>query len=249
MSIYEFYRQIASSDPKVLDACSKLDKLYKQIPETKGCLNNINKKDGCGGWCCLIQTPQLLYCEFLNIWNYIKNNWSNDEICDAIEKSMLNVIRGDTTKGCVFFNEETKLCKIHNKRPYNCYIYGITPDEEFKPRYEKIKELYKDIPSAIIKEQCDLVSTCDSSKTTIFKTNRWWKELVKIEKSIGIEEDDINDKEGGSYRTPHDHILLFLMPENVLSSLAGIRLYDKAEDRILAIKELMSHIRNFYNKK
>ena len=243
MKIYEFYRKIKSPNPKVSKAFSKLNNLYSKIPDTKGCLENLKE---CKVYCCRDQTPQFLYVEFLNIWKYIKKNWDNNKLCDIIEKSMMNVIKGDTTKGCVFFNNETGLCDIYKKRSYNCRIYAITPELEFKPRYEKMKELYKNIPGAIVREQCNLISTCDECKVTIFDTNHWWKELVIIEKSIGIKEELINDKEGGSYRAPHDHLLLFLMPENILSSLAAIRLYDNAEDKIKRIKEFMGHIKNFY---
>ena len=159
---------------------------------------------------------------------------------------MKNSIVGETTKGCIFFNNKIKLCNIHKVRPYVCYLYGITPELEFNIRFEKMKELYKDIPSAVIKEQCELVSTCNGEKITIFQTNKWWNELIDIEKSIGIKKDIIHDKEGGSYRTPHDHLLLFLMPDNVLSSLAGINMYDNIKDKIITVSELMSNIRKFY---
>ncbi len=62
-------------------------------------------------------------------------------------------------KDVFFFDEEKCQCRLHTVRPYNCRIYGITPSEEFEPRYNRLKELYKDDINAIAMSQCDLVST------------------------------------------------------------------------------------------
>ena len=132
------------------------------------------------------------------------------------------------------------------KKEDNCRIYGITPDEEFNPRYEKIKKEYSSIIGAVIKPQCDLVSTVDENKISVKDTKSWWNKMVKVERSVGIPEKMITDKVGGSYRTCHDHILLYNMPENVLNSLAGIKMYDKKIDKIAAIKEIISNIRNYF---
>ena len=247
MQNFDFYKKIKMSNKFVISSFEKLKYLYGKMPDTKGCLENISKEDGCGGWCCQIQFPQLFYSEFLYIWNYIKKNFDNKELCDMIEQSMLNAVKGDLSKGCIFFNKETKLCRIHNVRPLNCYLYGITPKEEFDIRFEKVKEKYKNNLAMILKEQCDLVFVSDGKDLTTEDTAKLWNELVEIEKGIGISEDDINDEVGGSYRSPHDHLLFFLMPDNVISGIAGIQMYDDASDKITAINEIMINIRKFYN--
>jgi len=247
MPNFDFYKEIDINKETVINSFEKLKYLYNRMPETKGCIENINKEDGCGGWCCQIQFPQLLYCEFLYIWKHIKKNFSNEDLCNIIEQSMMNVVKGDMTKGCIFFNKETKLCKIHNVRPLNCYLYGITPEEEFDIRFKKMKEKYKHNLGMKIKEQCDMVSTCNNKELTTKDTKRFWNELVEIEKEMGIEEENINDKTGGSYRSPHDHLLFFLMPDNVLSGLAGIQMYSDASDKIKTVNEIMVNIRKFYN--
>lgn len=251
MKDFEFYKTIRLSKRNKTEAAfSKLHNVYQTIPDTKGCMENISAKEGaCKGWCCLIQTPQLLYSEFLLIWGYISRNWTDEEICDLFEKCMLNATNEIPSKGCVFFDEETCMCKVHNKRPLNCRIYGITPDEEFIPRYEKLKEEYKGIVGAIIKPQCDLVSTCNGEEVTIRDTDRWWNEIVEIERKIGIPKKMITDKMGGSYRTPHDHVLLYNMPENVLNSLAAIKMYDNDIDKKNTIKEMVQVIKNVFNSK
>ena len=233
MEEFEFY-SIKTTNKKVVKSFSKLENLYKQIPETKGCLENL---EDCKGWCCNLQTPQLLYVEFLNIWKEVLND--KDLVLESIERSLINYVQGFTTKGCVFFNQKTKLCNCHKKRPYNCYIYGITPKEEFQPRYERMKEMYKDKIDAVIKDQCPLVSTINEEKVSVEDTDKWWQELVKIEKSIGIPENLINDDIGGSYRTPHDHLLLYIMPDSILQQLQCIRMSDNIEEKLLAVNGFM----------
>jgi len=249
MKDFEFYKTIRLSNKKVklIPAFSKLHNFYNTIPDTKGCMENISTlSSGCNAWCCRIQTPQFLYSEFLLLWNFVSRNWDDDKICDLFERCMLNAINPVPSKGCVFFDEDTCMCEAHKVRPYNCRIYGITPNEEFEPRYEKLKEEYKSILGAVIKPQCSLVSTVDEKEVTKKDIDEWWEELVKIERSIGIPKDMVTDAIGGSYRTPHDHVLLYNMPENVLNALSGIKQYTDEFDKKKAIKKLIQVIKNVF---
>jgi Fe-S-cluster containining protein len=249
MKDFEFYKTIRLFKNKKADKIfSKLHNIYKTIPETMGCMDNISIGEACNGWCCRIQTPQLFYSEFFLIWQYISKNWNDDEICDLLEKCMINAVNELPSKGCVYFDDKTSQCKVHKKRPYNCRIYGITPDEEFNPRYEKLKEEYKTILGSVIKPQCNLVSTTDGEKVTVEDINKWWSKIVEVERELGIPRDMINDEMGGSYRSQHDHVLLYNMPENVLNSLAGIKMYESFEEKLKAIKEIISCIRNHFKE-
>ena len=249
MKDFEFYKTIRIADnKKVKESFLKLHAIYKTIPGTKGCLDNIGGEGGCGAWCCKIQTPQLLYSEFLLIWEYISKEWGDDKIYNLLKRCMLNAINHIPSKGCVFFDEETNLCQIHEIRPYNCRIYGITSDEEFGPRYERLKKEYEEIIGAVIKPQCNLVSTIDETEVTMSNTDEWWNKLTVVERSIGIPMELVTDKIGGSYRTPHDHVLLYNMPENVLNALAGIKQYDDYFDKIIAVEELVNCIRNYFKE-
>ena len=58
----------------------------------------------------------------------------------------------------------------------------------------------------------------------------------------------ITDAVGGSYRTPHDHVLLYNMPENLLNALSGIKKYTDEFDKKKTIKELVQVIKNVFNK-
>ena len=247
MKDFKFYKTIRANDDKVKKQFARLHAIYNKMPSTKGCMENLKK---CKGWCCKNQTPQFLYCEFLLAWNHIQRKWSDKEILDLIEKCMINAVDENPSKGCVFFDEKSCLCSIHKVRPLNCRIYGITPPEEFNPRYERLKEKYKDTIGAFIRPQCDLVSTEDGSEVTVNHTNQWWAKVNEVEKNIGVPKKNINDDiDGGSYRAPHDHLILYNMPENVVMTLAGIRMYDNWEDKIKTVKDLMQAIRAFFKRK
>ncbi len=243
MQTFGFYKTIKTDSDKQKKACPKLHNLYNEIPDTEGCMDNIEKEDGCKGWCCLCQSPQLLYSEFLNLWHSVIKNWEFDDICDVIERSLKNYVMGTTTKGCVFFNDDTKMCKVHSKRPYNCRIYGITPEEEFAPRLARMRDTYKDVVDAVIKDQCHLIKTAGDKEVTVEDTNRWWEKLTEIEKGIGIPKENVNDDMGGSYRTPHDHVLLYMLPDAIMQKLQEIRFIDNYEEKMDIVRKYMDAVR------
>lgn len=247
--MYEFYKTIGIDKAK--QYFKALESVYKDMPDTKGCLEHIDKsvKDGgCGGWCCYCQTPQIFYIEFLYCFEYIQKNMSDDDLLDIIEKSMLNAVKGETTKGCIFFDDETKMCKVHQGRSFNCRFYGITPDEEFNRRWSNVTKRMIGMSNTYVKKQCELVSTADGSEVSVEDSNKWWGRIYQLESQLGIKEENINDKEGGSYRTPHDHLLLYLLPENIVGGLAGIRHYDNYKDKVSQVNALMDILRDFYKK-
>ena len=230
------------------DILKNLENFYKKLPETSGCLENINKENGCGGWCCKFQSPQVLNVEFINTWNFVLNNFSEEEVVELLEKSIRNYLSNEFSKGCVFWNKETKLCKIHVARPFNCYLYGITPKEEFTERYIRMKKEHKNELGAVIRQQCDLVSTVNCGMPTIEETEKLWKELIEIEKNIGVDENLIHDGDGGTYRTYHDYILIKLLPVNSLSDMTTLRLYGTMEEKEQFVCNFISSFKKAYIK-
>lgn len=246
METFGFYKTIRTDSKKPKKACSRLHTLYNKIPDTEGCMDNIDEektRQSCHGWCCACQSPQMLYSEFLNLWNNIISNWDADDIFDVIEKSLNNYVMGSTTKGCVFFDNDKKICKAHKKRPYNCRIYGITPDEDFAPRLKRMKEMYKDVVDAVVKDQCHLVRTINNEEVTTKDIDKWWNELVEIERGMGIPKNNINDDMGGSYRTPHDHVLLYMLPDAIMQKLQEIRFIDNYDEKMDIVKTYMNAVR------
>lgn len=225
---------------------TKLNILYDKIPATKGCMEHITKaknEGGCGGWCCKYQNPQVLYSEFLNTWKATLRDREVEQVVDLIEKAIRNYLSSSYSKGCIYWDSNSLMCTTHETRPYNCRLYGITPKEEFQPRYERLKVLAKQNIGTIVKDQCPLVSTVDGSVVTKDQTDKWWQELVKIEESMGIRPEDINDDMGGTYRTYHDHLLIHVLPEEMLESLTTIRLNGGKQEKEDAVENVMSYIR------
>jgi len=234
---------VTDQKKKLEEAKKKLVILYDKIPATKGCMENINKdasQGGCAAWCCNYQTPQVLYSEFLNTWDHIRRNFSNAQFMSLIEKCLRKYLFENTEKSCIFFDKSNRICTQHESRPYNCRIYGITPDEEFQPRFERLKVLYPDI-----RQQCNLVSTVNGEAVTKKDIDNWWLELKSIEMSIGIKQEFITDDSFGSYRTYHDHILLHILGETGLEYLTYMRVSSTPTEKEQAIKNTLKSLKNF----
>lgn len=218
--MYEFYEQPVP--PKVWKkARATISDIYKDIPETEGCTVNIAKSDGCGAWCCLHQTPSVFYSEFLYSWNKIENSWTSQQKADLIIRCIRAYFDDTPTKGCVFWDKNTKLCQQHETRPFNCRCYSQIPEEEFRPRYERLKVLYEKNPKAVVRDQCNL--TTSPNPPTKQQIDQWWAELTHVEVDIGIPPHIANDNPGGSYRTYHDHIMLKISSAVFLDHLMKLR--------------------------
>ena len=162
----------------------ELSLLYSKIPETKGCMDWVLKPEsegGCSSWCCSKQQPNVLTVEFKSIWNFIINNWSKESFLLVVEKALTSYVFKLQDNPCIFLSKENK-CTIHDNRPYNCRIYGIIPEEEFKPRYERLKVIYPNT-----RDQCRLIKTVDNSIVSKKDIDEWWDGICNLEKSIGIE--------------------------------------------------------------
>jgi len=225
---------------QVEPAFSKLCNLYAKIPDTEGCMENL---DTCGGWCCKLQSPQVLYCEFLRALDYMLKNWDEEEFIKLFKKSLKHYLSKQLIKGCILWDRKTKMCKIHKQRCFNCHIYGITPKKEFNERLEKIREKYKE-EVVKFRDQCDVVKTSNGYQVTTENTDQWWNELVEIEKSIGIDRKQINDNPGGTYRTYHDHLLIFYLPDYLLENLSEVRQFGEGIEKQKVIETILDLVKN-----
>lgn len=199
-------------------------------------MKNIAKEGGCGAWCCEHQTPSLFYSEFLYAWNRVENSWPKDRKIKLILRSVEAYFSSKPTKGCIFWDRETKFCTIHETRPYNCRTYGQIPDEEFKPRVHRLKVLYADNPEAVIRDQCDLVTS--PKPPTKKELDDWFAELTFIEGDIGIPKSLMNDGDGGSYRQFHDHVLLKTCSDELLYHMSELRASGSDNDKKAFINQL-----------
>jgi len=227
-------------------AFSILRQAYDSLPATKGCMDNIHKpkaEGGCNAWCCRLMNPSLLYVEFLYFWKDVLDNWSKEALVDLIERAICNYLSPVVTKGCILFDPDTNLCTSHLHRPYSCRTYGITPEEEFRPKIERLRVLYKDDPTAQFRDQCDLIETKNGEKVTKESLDKVWNQVVSAEQAIGIDKEHIHDAEGGTNRTYHDHILLQVCPDSIMKKLQFLRLHGSVGDRALAVRGIINGFR------
>ena len=229
---------------KVKEANHRLEVLYAKIPATQGCLDNINKpqnQGGCNAWCCREQSPQVLYAEFLHSWTHVLDSFEYSKFELLVERCLRRFLFAE--KGCVYFDAEKNICQQHQTRPYNCRIYGITPDDEFKPRFERLKVLYPDI-----KYQCNLIKTENDIEVTKKNIDNWWLELKSIEMSIGVKNNLITDEYYGSYRTYHDHILLELLGEEGVEYLSYVKMSANQEEKERVLSTTLKGLSIFFNR-
>ena len=73
------------NEKRLKKAFDSLRRLYAKIPDTKGCMENICSGKCCDAWCCRLQNPQVLDCEFIYLWDHIQKTWTYAEILDLLE--------------------------------------------------------------------------------------------------------------------------------------------------------------------
>jgi len=229
---------------KLPNIFSKLEKLYNKIPSTTGCMDSIKNKK-CNAFCCIAQNPQLLYCEFLHAWDEILKEWEMDDVLELIRSALSMYLYNHPIKGCIVHNRVDKKCSLHNFRPLSCRSYGITPDEEFNKRLEKVKEQNPEL-APLFRPQCKFVSTENGSEVTMKDTDDWWEALVDIEKSLGVPPKNISDSHDGTYRTFHDHILLFLLPELQFENLSHARMHGTQIEKDTIIEKIVDIFRTTF---
>lgn len=233
--MYEYYDQ--KVEPKVWKRAKEtLKDIYADIPETEGCMENIAKENGCAAWCCEHQNPSVFFSEFSYTWNKITGTWTKAQQADLFIRAVRAYFDKGTAKGCIFWDTESKLCQQHETRPYNCRLYGQTPEEDFKPRYERLKVLY---PEADIRPQCGLVKS--ANPPTKAQIDGWFNEIRLVELDMGIHPSLHNDKDGGSYRSYHDHILLKVGNAPFLKHISQLR-DASAEEQEKFIEQLKQDI-------
>jgi hypothetical protein len=206
-------------------------------------MENLEK---CKGWCCRLNSPQVLYCEFFNVWTYVIKEWDYDKIIKLIGRCLKNYLSESFNKPCVFWDIDTHLCLVHKYRNFNCRLFGITPEDEMKPRVEQLRKKFQSDILAVIKDQCKLV--VGEKDVTKDDTDRWWHRLEAIEQLAGIDKKMITDDPGGSYRMYHDHILIQLFPDDVMRQLSTLRAYGNPEEKEVFIENFLEIIKEEIRK-
>jgi len=224
-----------------------LEQVYQEVPKTKGC-EKANSKNGCGAYCCRLQSPSMYLCEFLYLWEHFTKHSTKDQFLDVVLAAVKNYLKSTVTKGCVFFDEKKNKCLQHKERPLYCRLYAIINNKSWIKKTKVFKQQHintphkdkKDLP-AILK-QCDLVKTADGRKSISEKQeNEWFGQVKDAERALGISELVIiqHDHQGGSYRAMHDHILLSIFNDEFMALLYQQRILRHSEEVIEKFAEMM----------
>ncbi len=216
------------SSAKVQPPLASLNVLYDGMPDTHGCEKcaEINGKGG-KDWCCIKQNPSMFYAEFFNVYKEMQDNWTKEKRKQVLFRAIRNYLSNSLQKGCIFYDNG---CTIYKQRPFNCRMYGVVPKENWDKRWEALKERQGDKFEAM--PQCTLVSA--DRQISAKDEDKWFAHTRDCEKRIGINEQtiDLYDMSGGSYRTFHDHLLLEMLGEDMMSTLSLMRLENPTEEDI-----------------
>jgi len=240
-SISEFRREDIQN--KFHSLSEDLNSIYNSLPETVGCMDNIAKEDSCGAWCCREQNPSVWFVEFVNSLTNHMLKMSVDDFIELIQMCLRKYLLIDKGNGCVMWDSDTKKCTHHNTRPVNCYFYGVTPEEEFKPRYDRLKVLNNDI-----KPQCDLIKLKSGDKFMSKECiDSSFDSIKDLEQKIGVPVGNLTDDLGGSYRSYPEHLLIWILGEDKMCDLSVVRSSHSIMDKKKLINEICECLRESFN--
>ncbi len=212
-----------------------LDVLYDGMPSTTGCdkCEDVNGDDAI--WCCRMQSPSLFYVEFIKACLEVQT-WSKEKKAGLIIRAIKAYLSSDMQKGCVCYDQG---CTVYLSRPIACRQYGVIPEENWKKRWEQLED--REGKNFTSKPQCNLVSTVSGKGVTVDQDERWFAHVRKQELRIGMPEHIVNlhDKDGGTYRTFHDHLLLEMFSSETLETLTKVKLSKPSKDIIENTAEAM----------
>jgi len=228
-------------------AFSILEKVYSEMPKTKGCERTASK-NGCRSWCCSINAPSMFNVEFFYLWEDFIATHSKEEKMEIVLDAVKNYLRSNVTKGCVFLDPNTYKCKSHKRRPFACRLYALIHPAYWKKRVKRSKAVHQNHPKSDTKdmwrtfEQCNLVRTFDGRKNVSRKDeDRWFEEIKKAEKEIGIPQHMIeeHDSPRGSYRTIHDYVMMSVFNDEFMNLLSRNREERPSEEDIQEFAEML----------
>ncbi len=224
---------VDNSESNLLGPTTSLKILYDEMPATSGCETCEEENRDNAYWCCKTQTPSMYYVEFVYIWEEVQK-WSKQRQEELVLRSIRNYLSNKLSKGCVFYDDK---CATYERRPFQCRMYGVVPQDSWDKRWEQLRERQGDKFEA--KPQCNLVTA--DTEVTCEQEEKWFYHTIKCERRIGVpvEAIKLQDYAGGSYRTFHDHILIELFDDKFLHMLTQARMNNPSEEDIEGVIEVI----------
>ena len=227
---------INSMKKKTITLDTKLSQIYNQVNLETSCCRQCT--------CCLVACPQMNYSEAVNILDYIWQNWSKDKKKTLIIKSIKYFFSNSVIKACPMLgkNEDGSYgCQVYEKRPLNCRMYGLWPQDSYEERVKGFMMATKlgreEIP---LNKQCGQVKrTDDSEKLTNEVIDSLYDRLDALDKKLGdFSEDDFSYQ--ANKRTIHDWVLAKFYGEGKLELMSQFLLAaekDEIDDFIKILSE------------
>lgn len=161
-----------------VEKIKRLQEIYNTFPQTK-C------KVSCGDWCCskieklfdengnYMSLPMVYSIEFLNILNYLKKNFSEDEIkklCDLKNKKPM----------CVFRDSKNNACRIHQVHPFSCRVYG----HKVPPVFWGMETTEENAANIF----CKNMEVLDEQKAKVFREAYpgYWEEMASLSSGFSL---------------------------------------------------------------
>ncbi len=226
------------SDTNLQWPLASLEVLYDGMPKTHGCdgcpdANGENKD-----WCCKKQAPSMYYVEFLYVFKHVQQEWRSELRRELLLEAIRCYLDNRLNKGCVFYMGSG--CDIHKYRPFVCHQYGVIPKANWDKRWKTLKARQGDKFEAL--PQCNLVFA--EKEITAAQEDKWFEHIKSCEARIGVmpARIELHDEAGGSYRTFHDHLLLEMLGDGVLTILSEARMTNPSQEDINTTVEEMRNL-------
>jgi len=130
---------------KIVELTEVLNRIYSKQDLSTTCLRQCS--------CCRVACPQMKYCEASNIIDHIWANWSKEDKKEVLITAVKYFFSDSLIKPCPLLDD--KSCRVYDKRPLNCRLYGLWPNREWEARVKLFSE-----STGLPREQLPLNTQC-----------------------------------------------------------------------------------------
>lgn len=109
---------------KIVELTDVLNRIYSKEDLSTTCLRQCT--------CCRVACPQMKYCEASSIIDHIWSTWSKEEKKKVLVTAVKYFFSDSLIKPCPLING--KSCKVYDRRPLNCRLYGMWPADSWEER-------------------------------------------------------------------------------------------------------------------
>ena len=121
---------VAVPQRKIVTLDVVLDRIYSKESLATVCLRQCT--------CCRVACPQMKFCEASNIIDHIWSTWSREEKKRLLVTAVKYYYSDSLVKPCPLLDGET--CRIYERRPLNCRLYGLWPAADWEKRVKGFSE-------------------------------------------------------------------------------------------------------------